>query len=95
VFLAPDDYTDNYVDIVATLGASITLDGQAVTAAPQAIGTSGYGVYRQKLGPGRAGSHTLTASDRVGIQVVGYGTGTGYMYPGGLDLANIAPPPAL
>ena len=93
VFLAPDDYAQNYVDIVAKPGASIMLDGQAVTAPPEAVG--GYVVYRQKLASGQAGAHVLSASERVGIQVVGYGTATSYMYPGGLDLANIAPPPAL
>jgi hypothetical protein len=93
VFLAPDDYSENFVDIVATAGTRITLDGQGLTAVPQAVGSGGYAVYRQKLGPGQAGAHTLSASDRVGVQVVGYGTATSYMYPGGLDLANIAPPP--
>jgi hypothetical protein len=93
VFLAPDDYSQNYVDIVAKPGIDMALDGQAVTAVPEAVGTGGYAVYRQKLGPGQAGAHTLSASDRIGIQVVGYGTATSYMYPGGLDLANIAPPP--
>ena len=94
VFLAPDDYSENYVDIVAEPGVGMALDGHAVTAVPAAVGTGGYVVYRQKLGSGRAGAHTLIASDRVGIQVVGYGTATSYMVPGGLDLANIAPPPA-
>jgi hypothetical protein len=93
VFLAPDDYRENYVDIVAKPGATLTLDSQAVTARPQAVGTGAYAVYRLKLATGQAGAHVLTASQRVGIQVVGYGTATSYMYPGGLDLANIAPPP--
>jgi hypothetical protein len=35
----------------------------------------------------------LSASQAVGIQVVGYGSYTSYMYPGGLDLLRIAPPP--
>jgi hypothetical protein len=95
VFLAPDDYAENYVDIVATPQVAITIDGQAVTAARAPVGTGGFSVYRVRLGPGQAGAHVLTASERVGIQVVGYGTATSYMYPGGLDLANIAPPPAL
>jgi hypothetical protein len=93
VFLAPDDYSENYVDIIARPGVGMALDGHAVTAAPEAVGTGAYVVYRQKLGSGQAGAHTLIASDRVGIQVVGYGTATSYMYPGGLDLVNIAPPP--
>ena len=50
---------------------------------------------RIKLGPGQAGAHVLTASQPVGIQVMGYGSYTSYQYPGGLDLAQIAPPPAL
>jgi hypothetical protein len=95
VFLAPDDYAENYVDIVAKPEAAITLDGQALTAARAPVGAASYSVYRVKLGPGQAGAHVLTASERVGIQVVGYGTATSYMYPGGLDLANISPPPAL
>ena len=93
VFLAPDDYSQNYVDIVARPGIDMLLDGQAVTVVPQSVGNGEYAVYRQKLGPGQAGAHTLRASDRVGIQVVGYGAATSYMYPGGLDLANIATPP--
>jgi hypothetical protein len=91
VFLAPDDYSENFVEIVARPGVTLKLDGQGVTAPPEAVG--GYAVYRQKLGTGQAGAHTLIASDRVGIQVEGYGTATSYRYPGGLDLANIAPAP--
>jgi hypothetical protein len=94
VFLAPDDYRESYVDIVAKSGTTFNLDGPALTVTPQRVGTSVYSVYRVKLGPGQpGGAHVLTASQPVGIQVVGYGTATSYMYPGGLDLANIAPPP--
>ena len=78
VFLAPDDYSENYVDIVARTGVGMALDGHGVTAVPEAVGTGGYVVYRQKLGSGQAGAHTLVASDRVGIQVVGYGTATSW-----------------
>jgi IgGFc binding protein len=95
VFLAPDDYTVSYVDVVAKAGTTMTLDNVSVAAAPQAIGTSLYVVYRLKLGSGQAGAHVLVASQPVGIQVVGYGSYTSYMYPGGLDLARIAPPPLL
>jgi IgGFc binding protein len=93
VFLAPSDYTVSYVDIVAKAGTTMTLDNAAVTTAPQAVGTSGYSVYRVQLGAGQAGAHVLGASQPVGIQVVGYGSYTSYMYPGGLDLQRIALPP--
>ena len=59
----------------------------------KAIGTSGYGVARYKLGAGNAGAHVLSSTDPVGIQVMGYGQYTSYQYPGGSDLTAIAPPP--
>ncbi len=93
VFLAPDDYIASYVDIVGPSGVNMVLDGRAVTGAPQAIGTSTYGVYRLQLGAGQAGAHVLTADQPVGLQVVGYGAFTSYRYPGGLNLVLIAPPP--
>ena len=72
----------------------MTLDNQAVSAQPTAVGASGFGVLRIKLGPGNAGAHVLQANNPVGLQVMGYGSYTSYTYPGGLDLKYIAPPPA-
>jgi hypothetical protein len=93
VFLAPSDYDVSYVDIVAPMGANIMLDGANVTLTPKVVGTTTYGVIRQKLGPGTAGAHVMTSDQPVGIQVMGYGAYTSYQYPGGLDLQMIAPPP--
>jgi hypothetical protein len=96
VFLAPSDYVVSFADIVAQTGTLLSLDGVRVTTSPTLIGTTGYGVYRLALGAGQAGAHTLSASQPVGLQVVGYGLFTSYMYPGGLDLSQIAaPPPAI
>jgi hypothetical protein len=92
IFLAPADYDLSYVDIVGPSGVTVQVDGSNVGGFT-AIGSSGYGVARFKLGAGNAGAHTLTSSDPVGIQVVGYGQYTSYQYPGGSDLTAIAPPP--
>ena len=94
VFLAPTDYDNNYAVIIAPTGASLSLDGLPVSTTPTAVGTSGYGVVRVKLGTGNAGAHVLIASDPVGLEVMGYGSYTSYTYPGGLDLKYISPPPA-
>jgi hypothetical protein len=94
VFLAPDDYTFSYVDVVQPLDATVLIDAQPITAEPTPI-SSNYGVARVKLGPGIKGAHVLTATAPVGIQVMGYGTATSYHYPGGLDLRVIAPPPPI
>lgn len=92
VFLAPDDYLVNYVDIVAKKGTKVVLDGADLSIS-EALGD--YEVYRTKLGAGPmgVGSHTLTSDKPIGIQVFGYGLYTSYHYPGGLNLSAIAPPP--
>ncbi len=93
VFLAPDDYDISYVDIVGPTGVTVTVDGTAVGGFT-AVGSSGYGIARYKLGVGsNNGAHTLIASQPVGIQVMGYGLYTSYQYPGGSNLSAIAPPP--
>ncbi len=92
VFLAPNDYTQNYVDIVMPTGAAVVLDGTPVTGGAP-IGASGFSAVRVKLGPGANGAHVLTSNRAVGIQVIGYGDYTSYQYPGGLNLEPIAPPP--
>ena len=92
IFLAPSDYDISYVDIVGPTGVNVQVDG-ASPGAFKAVGASGFGVARYKLGPGNSGAHTLTSDKPVGIQVMGYGQYTSYQYPGGSDLLAIAPPP--
>jgi hypothetical protein len=94
VFLAPQDYEDNWVVIIAPTGTSVTLDGLPVSTAPTPIASTNYGVIRTQLGAGQNGAHVLVASNPVGLQVMGYGSYTSYTYPGGLDLKYISPPPA-
>jgi len=94
VFLAPTDYPNNYIVVIEPTGTSLSLDGLPVSTAATAVGSSGYGVVRVKLGAGNAGAHVLTASAPVGLEVMGYGSYTSYTYPGGLDLKYISPPPA-
>ncbi|RLB59110.1 MAG: hypothetical protein DRI90_15820 [Deltaproteobacteria bacterium] len=93
VFLAPTDYDVNYVDIIQPAGATITIDGQAVSVPAQPVGSSGFGIARVMLSSNTGGVHVLQASAPVGIQVSGYGSYTSYYYPGGLNLKTIAPPP--
>jgi hypothetical protein len=92
VFVAPTDYTESYVDITAPTTAQVTLDGALVMTAATPI-SSGFGIARVTLGPGNGGAHEITSTEPVGIQVIGYGSYTSYQYPGGSNLAAIAPPP--
>lgn len=95
IFLAPDDYTVSYVDIVHPTGAMMVLDSAPPPGTPVAIGATGYSLTRAKLGAGKSGAHTLTSDKPIGIQVMGFGDYTSYHYPGGLDLKAIAPPPPI
>lgn len=92
VFLAPTDYDVNYVDVVMPPGTALTLDGAAVTPTTEPI-SADYVIARVSLPDVSGGSHVLTGDQAFGIQVVGYGSYTSYMYPGGLNLELIAPPP--
>lgn len=92
IFLAPDDYDFNFVDVIQPVGAKLLLDGAALGTAVVPI-SNNYGIARVKLKQGNKGAHVLEADVPVGIQVFGYGAYTSYHYPGGLDLKVIAPPP--
>jgi hypothetical protein len=93
IFLAPNDYDVNYIDVVAPTDTQLTLDGTGATAKFTAVGVAGLGVARIKLAAGQNGAHVITGSKPFGLQVMGYGAQTSYQYPGGLDLKGIAPPP--
>ncbi len=86
-FVAPPTYGQNWVNVIAPNGASITVDGVAV---PQgtAIGASGYWAQKVSLcvGVGCTGVHSAAGNVPFGIAVYGYGQYTSYWYPGGLDL---------
>lgn len=93
IFIASSTFDFNFVNIVAPTGASVTLDGTEVPAGQfQEIGTTGFSVARHELS-GSSDVHTIESGSQFGVTVYGYGRFTSYMYPGGLDLKRIAPPP--
>ena len=85
---APTNYEYSYANIVAPMGATITVDGQAVNNF-SAIGNTGFGVARVALSNDGDGNHTAEGDLAFGISVYGYGQYTSYWYPGGLNLELI------
>lgn len=86
--LTPATYDESWVNVTAPLAGRVTIDGRPITNfAP--IGATGAGVARVQL---RAGVHRLEGTAPFGVTVYGFGSYTSYMYPGGLDLREIAPP---
>jgi len=86
--LAPETYDESWVNVTAPLAARVTIDGRTITNFTP-IGTTGAGVARV---PASAGVHRLEGTAPFGVVVYGFGRYTSYMYPGGLDLREIAPP---
>jgi hypothetical protein len=95
-FLAPQTYTENWIDVLAPVGASVKLDGVAIPAASYTkVGAQPFAVAHQLLSSTGSQGHSIDSATPFGLVVYGYGSRTSYMYPGGLDLRVVAvkPPP--
>jgi len=87
VFLIPDAYQDDYVNIIAPEEAAIYLDDELIPEAEfEVVGVSGLSVYRSKV---EDGVHTAWSIEKFGIMVYGYDNDVSYGYPGGLGLADL------
>jgi hypothetical protein len=86
VFLVPDTYQQNWVNVVAEGDAGVELDGEEI-ARGDAVGSSPYWSARVSVG---AGSHRIVTTDgsRFTITVYGYADYTSYLYPGGMNFQH-------
>ncbi len=84
-FLIPAGFDQNFASIVAPSGAQVSVDGQAVAAAPVAIAGTAWEVYRVALSNG---VHRVESDQPVGLTVHGYQTYVSYAYPGGMKLES-------
>jgi IgGFc binding protein len=92
VFLAPNSYDTNYVNVIAPAAATVVLDGVALADNEfEPLGNGAMKVSRHTLD--RAQFHFAQSKKPFGLVVYGYGQYTSYMYPGGLDVKRFSPPP--
>lgn len=90
IFLTPDSYYLDYINIVAPTGTSVVLDDETIPASSfTAIGASGWGVHRRQVSDNE---HVLTSDQNIGLVVYGYDDDVSYGYPGGLGLEELRPP---
>ena len=87
VFLVPTKYADNFINIVAQQGATVTLDGMGLAANQfTRIQGSNYTVAKRKM---QEGSHYITSDQPMGIIVYGWDRYVSYGYPGGMNIEAI------
>jgi hypothetical protein len=93
-FLAPNTYSENWIDVITPLGNVIVLDGTPIPQnAYTPVGGQPFGVAHVKLPSSGPEGHAIEATTPFGLLVYGFGSRTSYMYPGGLDLRAVAIPP--
>jgi len=87
IFLVPDTYRHQFIDVAFAAGASLTLDDAPLdTAGARPIGASD---WRALTVPMRGGFHTLVSDTPVGLVVYGFDHNISYAYDGGLDFRNL------
>ena len=87
VVLSPPDYDDDYLNILAASGTTLTLDG--VELPPELfepVGTGDYLLLRQKVDDG---VHIVLGDAPFGLMAYGWDSFVSYGYPGGLDLRRL------
>ncbi len=84
--LVPQQYTSNYLSLVAPATGAVMLDGADVTGQLATFGTGSYKAARISV---TAGQHKLDCPDTCGVEVYGFSEAVSYLYAGGLDLEQI------
>jgi hypothetical protein len=87
-FLAPSSFTTNLVNVTASMGQEVMLDGAPVSGWQSAGGTD----LRTAQVEISGGVHSIESGSGFGIVVYGFGSYTSFMYPGGLDFEMINVP---
>jgi len=86
IIMIPIDYDEDYVNIVAPVGATVLIDDVPVPAdAFQPVGDDDNG-YVVAVVLVEDGTHWIRSDTPVGLEVYGYGCHVSYAYPGGLNL---------
>lgn len=97
VFLTPDTYNTDYINIIAPVGAEARLDGELIPLSTDPVGGGQFTVTSLVVSDG---PHVLEGDDLMGVIVYGYGgpgsvssdtQNVSYAYPGGLSLQAINP----
>ena len=93
VFLAPDKYELDYLNVLAPASAEVTLDDEVLLEIDfDVVGTGDYKVARVPI---EDGVHRVTASEPIGLVVYGYDHRVSYGYAAGLNLTDLNDEPGM
>ncbi len=88
VFLIPDKYAQDFVNIVLPVGAKLWVDDKPIpTEGFELVGTGEYRVARSMM---TDGVHGVRSNRPIGITVYGYDRYVSYGYPAGMSLKTLA-----
>lgn len=89
IFLTPTTYAFDFINVVAPVGTTFTMDGAPIAPACPVVGSVG-GIDYCCFGRAVAdGVHTISASQRFGLSVTGFDSFASYAYIGGVGLQPI------
>jgi hypothetical protein len=87
VFLTPDSYAQDYINVVTEVGATVKLDGNLISAQQfEQVPGSQYQVFRTLVADG---VHRISADKPAAITVYGFDKDVSYGYPGGLGVEKL------
>ena len=84
IFLIPDKYESDYVNVVVELNAKLVVDGVEITDLGfEPIGAGEYGMVRSKM---TDGVHRISSDAPLGVSVYGFDRYVSYGYPAGMTI---------
>jgi len=91
LLVTPQNYTEDYLNVVAPAGRAIRLDGTPLSR--DLFVPVGNGDFEAAIIPVRDGFHRLDADVPFGVTSYGYACHVSYAYPGGLNLEALSERP--